>query len=367
MAIYKIVGERGVRWGIDFYDQGKRIKKIIGSRQDALDAYALLKADSLEGRLQIIRKSDMTFQELTRKYLEYGNVNGKKSLARDVCSVKALMSHFRHMKITQINPLHIESYKKKRLESGRKSGTVNRELAALSHMFNLARKWKLTHSNPMQDVRLLKEEKFKMRILDRIEASLLIAAAVSHLKPILIVALNTGLRRGEVLGLSWNDVDFVNYTINVKNTKSGKDRIIPMNAVVAKILKEQDMSSEWIFPHPQRRERAMKDVSYSLKTACNKIGIDKFRFHDLRHTSATWMVNAGVDLVTIKEILGHSTIQMTMIYCHSSQESKRKAVLELEKISAAPDFIGRSSKIFSNKKHLYYKIENKDDREKTRI
>jgi len=271
------------------------------------------------------------------------------------------------MKITQINPLHVENYKKKRLESKRKPATVNRELAALKHMFNLARKWKIIRSNHMHDVRLLREKPYPMRILDRIEASLLIGAAADHLKPILIVALNTAMRRGEVLGLSWNDIDFVNYNIHVKNTKSGKDRILPMNSIVAKTLKEQDMSSEWVFPHPQRRERAMKDVSYSLRTACNKIGIDKFRFHDIRHTSATWMVNAGVDLVTIKEILGHSTIQMTMIYCHSSQESKRKAVLELEKISAAPDFIGRSSKILSKKKHLYYKIKNLDDREKTRI
>jgi len=335
MAIYKVKGKKGDRWYVDFYNGGQRIRQVLGSKKDAEDAAALLKADSLRGELQTIRKSDMSFQDLCEKYLEYGQTNGKKSLERDEYSIKALMTRFKHLKITQINPMMIESYKKKRLEEKRKPATVNRELACLRHMLNLARSWKIIRESPMNEVKLLKEEKYKMRILDRIEADLLIDAAVDHLKPILIVALNTAMRRGEILGLSWNDIDFVNYNIHVKNTKSGKDRILPMNSLVAKTLKEQDMSCEWIFPNPQRKDRALKDVSSSLKTACDKIGIEKFRFHDLRHTSATWMVNAGVDLVTIKEILGHSTIAMTMVYAHSSQDSKRKAVQKLEEISTA--------------------------------
>ncbi len=339
MAIYKVKGKKGDRWGIDFYDNGQRIKKIIGNRKDAEHALHLLKADSLRGELKMIRKSDMSFEQLCEKYLEYGQTNGKRSQERDEYSIKALMTRFKHLKLTQINPMMIESYKKERLEEKKKSATINRELSCLRHMFNLACKWKIIRENPMQYVKLLKEEKYKMRILDKIEADLLIEAAADHLKPILILALNTAMRRGEILSLSWNDVDFVNYSIHVKHTKSGKDRILPMNAVVAKILKEQDMSSEWIFPNPQRKDRALKDISYSFKTAYKKCGIEKLRLHDLRHTSATWMVNAGVDLVTIKEILGHSTIQMTMVYAHSTQESKRKAVLELEKISAAPSIV----------------------------
>lgn len=151
--------------------------------------------------------------------------------------------------------------------------------------------------------------------------------------------------RGEVLGLRWNDIDFVNYNMHLKKTKSGKDRIVPMNSLVAATLKKQDMGSEFVFPHPQRKDKALKDVSYSLKTACDKIGIEKFRFHDLRHTAATFMVQAGVDLVTIKEILGHSTIQMTMIYCHSSQEAKRKAVQELEKAFGTPRMVRKEEEM----------------------
>jgi len=339
MGIYKVEGKKRESWGIDIYDNGRRIKKIIGNKQDAEHSLHLLKADSLRGELQMIRKGDMRFQELCEKYLEYGETNGKKSLERDEYSIKALMSRFEHLKITQINPLMIEDYKKKRQDEKKKSATINRELSCLRHMFNLARKWKIIRESPMDEVKLLKEGKYKMRILDKVEADMLIEAAVYHLKPILIVALNTGMRRGEVLGLRWGDIDFANYNIHIKNTKSGRDRDIPMNSLVAATFKKQDMSSEFVFPHLQRKDRALKDVSSSLKTACNKIGIEKFRFHDIRHTAATFMVQAGVDLVTIKEILGHSTVQMTMVYCHSSQESKRKAVQKLEEIFSVPSIV----------------------------
>jgi len=353
MGIYKVKGKKGESWGIDFYDNGQRIKKIIGSKQDAEHSLHLIKADSLRGELRLIKKSDMSFKQLTEKYLEYGKTNGKRSLRRDQFNVKALIDYFEYFKASQINPLHIEGYKRKRLEEGRKPGTINRELACLKHMFNLAIKWKLARENPVREVKLLKAEKYEMQILDRIEIDLLVKAAEERLKPILIVALNTGMRRGEVMGLRWSDIDFVNYNMHIKNTKSGKDRIVPMNSLVAGTLKKQDMSGEFVFLHLWESDRSLKNVSQSLRLACKKIGIEKFRFHDLRHNAATLMVQAGVDLVTVKEILGHSNIQTTMIYCHSSQELKRKAVIVLEKALSSPGMMktweenGKKSGAFS--------------------
>jgi len=192
--------------------------------------------------------------------------------------------------------------------------------------------------NPASEVKLLKEEKYRMRVLEKVEAELLIGAAEEYLKPILIVALSTGMRRSEILRLNWNDIDFVNYNMHVRNTKSGKDRMIPMNSLVAETLKKQDMSGEFVFLPPRKKEDGFfHKVSRDLKTTCRKIGIDKFRFHDLRHTAASWMViDGGIDLVTVKEVLGHSDIKMTMIYCHASQESKRRAVEALEKCLNSP-------------------------------
>lgn len=337
MAIYKVKGKKGDRWYIDFYNEGQRIRKVLGSKKDAEHTLTLLEADSLRGELYLIKKSDMSFKELTEKYLEYGETNGKRSLERDEYSIKALMDRFQYMKITQINPLLIEDYKKKRQDEKRKSGTINRELSCLRHMFNLAKKWKIIRESPMSEVKLLKEDRYKMRILGKAEADLLIDAAEEHLKPIILTALNTGMRRGEILGLRWSDIDFVNYNIHARNTKSGKDRTVPMNSLLATAFKKLDMSSDFLFPHPLKKDQARKDISWSFKVALRDAGIEKLRFHDLRHTAASWMiVDCGVDLVTVSEILGHSDIKITMIYCHASQESRRRAVEGLEKILASP-------------------------------
>jgi len=339
MGIYKVIGKKGDRWYVDFYDGGQRIRKVVGSKKDAEDTEAIYKVDSLRGELRV-SKNKMSLKKLCEQYLEYEEINGKKSLKRDVIIVNSFLNHFNHLNVAQIDPLKIESYKKKRLEDGVKSSTVNRELACIKHIFNLAKKWKIIHENPAGETKPLKEEKYKIRILEKVEADLLIRAAADYLKPILIVALNTGMRMGEILGLSWNDIDFVNYNMHIKNTKSGKDRIVPMNSLVAGVLKKQDMSREFIFESSVKKGACIKSVSRSFKTALRKSGIEKLRFHDLRHTAASWMVvNCGIDLVTVKEILGHSSIEMTMIYCHPSQESKRRAVEGLGKILGAGNFL----------------------------
>lgn len=352
MAIYKVKGKKGESWGIDFYDHGHRIKMIVGSKQNALDAEHLLKADSLRGELRLIKKSDMKFKELTEKYLDYGKTNGKRSLRRDRSSVKALMSHFKYLKISQVTSLLIEDYKRKRLEENRKAGTINRELSALRHMLNLAKRWKIIRESPMSEVKQLKEEKYKMRILDKAEADLLMDAAAEYLKSIILVALNTAMRQGEILSLKWDDIDFVHYNIHIReeNSKSGKARFVPMNSLVAETLKKLKRNCEFVFENPRRRGKRIKDISWSFKKALRESGIEKLRFHDLRHTAASWMVvKCGIDLVTVKEILGHSDIKTTMIYCHASQESKRRAIEGLEKIFSTQNIVRKQEEKFEEK------------------
>ena len=352
MSIYKVKGKRGESWGIDFYDNGRRIKKIIGSKQDAEHALTLFKADSLRGELRMIKKNDMSFKELTEKYLDYGKTNGKRSLRRDRSSVKALMSHFKYLKISQVTSLLIEDYKRKRLEENRKAGTINRELSALRHMLNLAKRWKIIRESPMSEVKQLKEEKYKMRILDKAEADLLMDAAAEYLKSIILVALNTAMRQGEILSLKWDDIDFVRYSIHIReeNSKSGKARNVPMNSLVAETLKKLKRNCEFVFENPRRRGKRIKDISWSFKKALKESGIEKLRFNDLRHTAASWMVvKCGIDLVTVKEILGHPDIKITMIYLHASQGSKRRAVEGLEKIFSTQNIVRKQEEKFEEK------------------
>lgn len=335
MAIYRIKGKKADRWYVDFYNGGQRIRQVLGSRKDAEDAETLIKASSLRGELQRFKKNKMSLKELCEKYLGYQRVNGKRSVARDVIITNSFMRHFKHENIVQINPLKLEEYKKKRLEDGVKSSTVNRELACIKHMFNLACRWKILHENPFDDVKFLEVKEKKIRILSKAEADLFVDAAAESLKPIILTALSTGMRLGEILGLRWSDINFVRYSIHIRaeNSKSKKSRDVPVNGLLAATLKELIRSSEFVFESPKKSGEHIKNISGSFRTAIKKSGIEKLTFHALRHTAASWMIEkCGIDLVTVKEILGHSDIKTTMIYCHPSQESKRKAVEGLEKI-----------------------------------
>ena len=326
MGAYKVKDT----WYIDFYADGRRIRKRVGSRRDAENALAAVKADILRGEYRFKKESRIRFEDFTEKYLEYGKINKKRSWERDRSSIKNMNLHFGGMLFSKIAPLHIEEYKKKRLEKVQPA-TVNRELACLRHMFNLSKKWKIVNENPVNEVKFLQERKIEMRILNREEAGRLIDGAVDYLKPIIIIALNTGMRRGEVLGLHWNDIDFDKHYIFIKQTKSGVMRKVPMNSLVAEALRGIERRDSFVFFNTKTNKYLYR-IDRSFKTACRKAGIPDLRFHDLRHTAATQMIMGGVDLVTVKEILGHSKIEMTMRYAHPTPENKRKAVAVLESV-----------------------------------
>ena len=325
MRIY----QREQIWYIDYYFAGRRIRKKIGSKRDAENALAAVKADILRGEFRFKREKKIHFENFAAEYLEYARAN-KRSWERDKIILKRLGSFFEGRLFSKITPRDIESYKQERLTQVKPS-TINRELALLKHMFNLAKKWKYTDENPVREVKFFQEQKIEMMILDKERGVRLIDVAVDYLKPIIIIAVNTGMRRGEVLGLRWNDIDFDKHYIFIKQTKSGVMRRVPMNSLVAEALRGIERRDSFVFFNPKTKSYLYR-IDRSFKTACRKAGIPDLRFHDLRHTAATQMVMGGVDLVTVKEILGHSKIEMTMRYAHPTPENKRKAVAVLESV-----------------------------------
>jgi len=237
-----------------------------------------------------------------------------------------------------MKPDLIERYKAKRKAdiSQRKTktseSTINREIALLKTIFNKAIEWGRIEKNPLDNVKKFKENHQKdMRILKDEEAILLIDSAVPHLKPILILALNTGMRRGEIFSLKWENIDFKKGVIFIEDSKSGKSRKVCMNSIIFETLKEMPKDSKYLFPN-EKTGTHIKDVKNSFKTACEIANIKGFRFHDTRHTAATKMIEAGVDIVTVSRILGHSSIQMTMRYAHPGEKSMREAAEKLGKI-----------------------------------
>lgn len=248
-------------------------------------------------------------------------------------SLKSFLPHFGGMLLSKITPKHIENFKRKRLNEDKvQPSTINRDLAILKHMFNIAKKLRdYDGKNPVEEVKFFQERQCEMRILDKEEINQLINVSNDYLRPIILIALNTGMRQGELFNLRWNDVDFIEHYIFIKETKSGFARKVPMNSLVTATLKNINRESEFVFCNPKTKGR-LKSVARSFKTACKKTGVPDLRFHDLRHTAATYMVTRGTDLVTVSKILGHSDIKMTMRYAHPTPENKRRAVNVLASI-----------------------------------
>jgi integrase len=205
-------------------------------------------------------------------------------------------------------------------------------LATLKSIFNKAKAWdKYSGDNPVTKVEMLKENNTRTRFLEKEEIIRLLASCNKQLRPIVILALNTGMRLGEILNLKWRDVDFRRGIIYLLDTKNGEKRELPINEQVktALIRTRKHPQSEFVFCNNDGSQR--KDIRASYFTALRKSGIKDFRFHDLRHTFASHLVMSGVELNTVRELLGHKSLKMTLRYAHLSPNHKKRAVDVLNK------------------------------------
>jgi integrase len=262
-----------------------------------------------------------------------GNKKPRSSLS-DECTLKHLSRFFGGKALSEISSFMVEKYKLTRKEEGAGPATINRELGCLRHMFNMALKWKKAQINPVREVKFLKEPKEKDRILaEEEEASLLEAVRTGHkakhLEAIILTALNTGMRKGEILNLKWSNVDFKNRVITVEKTKNDEIRKIPMNQKLTDTLEGAKKMSkgEYVF---SENGKPYLDVKTGWWTALQNAGIKNFTFHGLRHTFGSRLGMAGVDIRTIQELMGHKDIKMMMRYSHPTPEHKKKAVEVLD-------------------------------------
>lgn len=330
------------RWNIYYRVDGIRIRKAVKnaqSRADALKVLQLEVADAFRGQHGLKKpEKAKTFKEFADQYYEsYAKIN-KKSFISDYYMLEQLKKKWGAYDIRQINPLLIEGFRKDLLERGRKRSTTNRYLALLGKMMNLAIDWGLLTQNPVSRVKFFSEKaNFRETILSLEEEDALLKKCPKRLLPIVQVALNTGMRRGEILGLRWSQVDLAARTIKLSQTKSGKPRVIPINAFLFDILTGQERKtgySDFVFLNRATR-RPFQDVKRAFNTAATNAGIEGLRFHDLRHTFASRLVAAGVDLITVKDLLGHHSVKVTERYTHTNAEQKKKAVEMLQCLHSA--------------------------------
>ena len=326
MSLFK----KGRTWYIDYYVEGKRRREAVGTNLKVAErALAKRHVQVAEHRfLEIAKSPKVSFDELSKIYMEYAEAN-KLSWSRDKQSIDRLLALYGGKCISEITPLSLENYKSRRLKAV-SPATVNRELACLKHMFTKAIQWQMASINPVKQVRMLKEHNQRLRYLTNDEVQRLLSELSLHMKPVVICALHTGMRRGEILNLKWDDLDLKQCILFVRDSKNGEKREIPICHVLASIFRELPRKSDFVFSFNDGRR--MLRAREGFEKAVKRAGILNFTFHDLRHTFASHLVMSGVDLLTVKELLGHKSINMTLRYAHLNPDHKRKAV-ELLKYS----------------------------------
>lgn len=340
MGIFKKSGN----WGIDFYVNGRRKRKIIGSSK-ALAEKVLKKiqVEIIEGKYLNVRRNnrikfDEAVAEYTGKHLKLNCSKGWANMSKYI--VKQLRLSFGGKYLDEIDSMMIEDYKTERVKEV-SSSTVNNDLAFLKAMFNKIKSWgRFEGENPVSKVQLLKEDNKRTRYLEKEQIAILVENCAEYLKPIVIMALNTGMRKNEILKLRWEDVNLRRGVIQLLKTKNNKVRYVPINKAVRNMLINIARKDGNCYVFTNRKGRPFVDIKKSFKAALSKSGITEFRFHDLRHTFASQLAMNGVDLNTVRELLGHTSLQMTLRYAHLSLDHKKNAVYLLEEGIKDSDLLG---------------------------
>ena len=280
-----------------------------------------------------------TFDEISAEYLYHQeHVKQIRSYNRTAQATSQFSKLFGARKLSEISASDIDIYKQKRLNNGIKLNTIVRDLVVIRHLFNYAyNRKKFFGRNPVSESGLPQINDKKERILTMIEQEQLLNNSTHELSAIRRLAINTGMRRDEVLFLEWIWIDLEEAFINLPHThtKSNKSRKVPINNVVRKILLEKKLQSDGndhVFHVSDTMSGSRTWLQRAFREACKKARIEGLRFHDLKHTAITRMVELGIPIVDISKIVGTSYNLIVERYSHQ-KESLRKAVESLANYS----------------------------------
>jgi len=224
------------------------------------------------------------------------------------------------------------------LKKKRSPATVNRYLAALSHCFTIAMKeWGWIDDNPLRKVTKPKESRGRVRFLSDEERKRLLKACKESpnplLYPVAVIALSTGARRGEILSIRLNQIDLERGTITFFETKNNEIRVVPLVEhaleVVKDLIKVRRIDTDLLFPGSDPKKPI--DIRHPWKEALKKAKIEDYRFHDNRHSAASYLAMSGATLAEIAEVLGHKTLQMVKRYSHMTEQHTSKVVAKMNK------------------------------------
>ncbi len=341
---------RGEIWWCSITHNGKQhrfsLKTSDKSAAQMVYARVLLKLKDTK-RLFFLSQSstekvtytDITFEEFYSKhYLPWCH---KRQAYYEIKKylLNKIPEWLKKLKLNEIGVRELELIQNHFLEQEKSVATCNRYIANIQSSFTKAAEWNFITEEKLKEVRKvrkLKGEIKRLRFLSQDEIQKLLANCGPHLYPIVFTALNTGMRKSEILNLQWDNVDLTHELILLEKTKNGERREIPINkalkSLFQKLFINRRLDTDYVFVNPKTAKPFTKDLKRSFQTACKKAGIRDFRFHDLRHTFASQLVMQGVNLKTVQELLGHKDLKMTLRYSHLSQAYKKDAVNVLENL-----------------------------------
>ncbi|GAD80625.1 site-specific integrase [Vibrio ezurae] len=300
---------------------------------------------------------------LDKKYRPFLEARNPKTVDKIIGHLKSQFKHFLSKDLDRITAWDVEKWKSERIKLGRAPATINYSINTLKGALSRAVEWDLIEAHNLTKVKTLKNDNTRIRYLSEEEEDRLFEAIfnrtelirnkrissnkhreirgeplypslsgvrfVDYVEPIILTAMHTGLRRGELLSLTWDDVYFSHQYLVVKSSeaKSKKARTLPLNTTIMDVLKD------WRKQHPFNHyvftagtDKPLTDIKKPWLRIVEKAGLSNFNFHDLRHHFASKLVMAGVDLNTVRELLGHADLNMTLRYAHLAPEHKAAAV-----------------------------------------
>ena len=334
MGLYR----RGKTWWIAYTVAGRQHRESTHTtnKRVAKNLLAIRQAQVLEGRLQLPASKPPRFEEWAERFLQ--SVQHASTKERYRYSIQSLLASLKGSRLSQITPEAIEEFKHARLGSGTKSSTVNRDLATLRRMLNLAQRQRLISQNPFANVDFLEERKGRRQphILSFEEQGRLVTVAPPHMRLLVVLISETGLRVGkEALALRWEDVDLVNDVIRVQESKTlAGRREIPLSGFCKEeLLRWHHFAgpdfSPWVFFNSSKPSVRLKAVRKTWASALKNAGVPYFRIYDLRATFASRLSAAGVPDVFVSQMMGHAG-GLLQTYAKAIREYRQDAIRKLE-------------------------------------
>lgn len=323
------------RFSINVMVDGQRIHRVIGKESEGLtiqqvgETISNLRTDARHSRLNLPkgRKTVFGFKEAAAKYLEKQKTENGKNLKSKTYQLNLhLTPFFNETPLDKISSFDVERYKKSRHDATVKNSSINRELATLSHLLTKAIEWKWLDYKPCQ-IKKLKEENNRISYLTIEQVDRLIDSAKQDMSPhiylFIMIGLKTGMRRMEILSIKIEHIDLDKRVIHIPHAKAGA-RQQPITSHLVEILSAQlkmlPKDQEWLFPAGRSNTGHTMNIEKAFRRVVEAAGLDPKEVvrHTLRHTAITHLVQAGIDLPTVKRISGHKTLQMVERYSHQN-------------------------------------------------